>query len=154
MRTVLLFLALILLAGASPWGCGTDRDGGPRPTPEDSFLRQIDHGCQAVDEHDPPPVNYYCHVADHGWQADTLSIAIAFKADCCVGFVTDVLIEGMSIDIAVRDTVIECDCVCSYRNDFLFLWREPGEVALTFTNVSYFGQTRCVLDTMLVVGAE
>ncbi len=154
MRHVTLLLAALLCVAAGPWGCNTDQAGGPRQTPANGFIRQVDSGCLGTDGQDPPPVQYYCHVSDHGWRADTLSISIAFNGDCCVGFDEDVLIEGMSIHIAIRDTVPECDCMCSYRNDFLLLWHQAGEVTLTFTNVSYFGETRCVLDTVLVVEGE
>ena len=154
MKQATLVLVAMLLAAAGLWGCDTDQGAGPGPLPENSFLRQVDHGCLGTDGDDPLPVQYYCHVVDHGWQGDTLSITIAFNADCCVGFDEDVLIEGMSLHIAIRDTVPECDCHCSYRNDFLLLWHQPGEVILTFSNVNCAGATICELDTVLVVEAE
>jgi hypothetical protein len=149
------FLALaVWMAAAGLPGCDTDRVDGPHPLPENSFLRQIDYGCQGTDDHDPPAVQHYCHVCDCSWSTDTLSIRVCFNADCCAAFAEEVTIKGMSIDIAVADTLDECDCVCHYENEFLLLWHEPGEVLLTFSNVNFVGATVCELDTILVVAGE
>lgn len=134
MKSSRLALLCCAIAGLILGGCADDNN--PAPVPDGlkiSFLRQVDHGCVGTrdTEYDCPGTAYLGSVESVG---DTLILTIHFEANCCPEFVENTSVTDGVLHIDVHDTLSACRCNCEFENEFSFLSKERGELAIEFVS--------------------
>jgi len=61
-----------------------------------------------------------------------LTLHILYEANCCPDFSEQVDITGNIVDIALTAHGSGCYCICSFINDFTFLYNGNGEMRVIF----------------------
>ncbi len=149
MRPVVLFtLGLLLVLVAVR--CESDHGARSGPTPGTGFLAVTERGC--VPEFDGGPLQpHTAYLVDHAFDGDTLVLTIHFTANCCPDFQVMPELGPQTIDLQVDDPLHECDCYCTYQEDFSLLWSAPGELYLSF-RCTEGPAVVCSFDTLFTVG--
>gem|GEM_PF-6356903 len=103
----------------------------PEEPGEMEYLSFLNHGCQEGPETDGG-VESLPRLSGYRLAGDTLTLTIRHLAQCCAAFRDSVSIQGTTVDIALADTAMECDCICEFAGDFTFSCPEPGPLRVRF----------------------
>jgi hypothetical protein len=127
-----LRLALILFASASLglFGCSDDTTGVPEGPQGGAFVRHLDRGCSRVEAPENDPGSSF--LRDFSFDGSTLILTIHFVANCCPVFAESCTVESGNIEIDLWEVESQCDCICPFDNDFIFIYKEAGDLRVHF----------------------
>ncbi|MBO8130456.1 MAG: hypothetical protein H0Z29_02940 [Candidatus Marinimicrobia bacterium] len=115
-----------------------------------NYMKMINYGCQSENLsnylalYNPKPQLDTIMVND-----DSLFICIRFITNCGAKFIDSVLTYNNTIEITLDDTGPPADCICLFKNDFVFDNFYPGSFHL-LVNLLWLGAEQD-LDTTIII---